>query len=828
MKIRLLREWAPIVFLTLFAVFIFSPVLFGGKAFFGEEQMGFYYAISHAVAQSLESNIPFLWQGGYYGGLPTSLDQFYGNFYPFNRFLFSHFGVFFSHHLSITIATTLGLIFSYLFGRELGWRRAPAVILGILYFSATTLQWLEIGTIAAHSFMILPALLYALLYASVRRTVRAYTLAVLGGGVALAIGFLAGFMQIVFYAYCIAGAYALFLDYEHWDKAKKWVALMPVSLTYAGVTLVGLLLGLKQFFPSAHLIDLTIRTSTYATQNAYYPFIGELLPLVLPPNFQIPYLGGGGSAGFYIGPIALVFAVLGLIVYRTRTAVFFTALYCLIVAFAFHLPVFGWLNEHIPPFSRMGGNFRWMIAAAFPLAYLGASGIEGFLQNPERVTARIKKAALWSTGIIVLALTIGSIVLQYGVAFLASSPEWGMKLILLYAKKNPLHFPPEHYTNLLAQVFDKVSASFSFSNPPYFFGVMCWVLAFLFLVLYNRVKPLRLYASYALISLVTYSVIGASIFWWRSYIPQSLYIKEPALVQELISRESNSHSYRIMGFLIGDGVFDKVLRERTLTNYDMTELQLELLFNNSTLYSGIERMDGMAPYRTLRANRLLDTVLAYNSALFAFDENSPALATSELNLLYNRDVMLPATLEEKKADFIKRLSLISMMNVKYIYSLYELNTEGLALVKEFRVPAGFEDLPAYLYENKNVLPRVYFAERPTYVTGDKDTLLKTIEVSNFKNETVIECGDCEPTEGGGGAINIITYNSGDIAVETVLESPQWLVLSESSFPGWEVSIDGVSADGYTANYLFQAVLVPAGEHVVQFEYHDETAFSLFR
>ena len=824
MKVSYLQPYVPFLALISFGLFVFSPVLFGGKAFFGEEQMGFYYAISHAVRDAVLGGTPLLWQGGYYGGLPTSLDQFYGNFYPLNRFLFLHLSMFFAHHLSVTIATTLGLIFSYLFGRELGWRRASSVMLGILYFSATTLPWLEIGTTTAHSFMILPALLYALLYISSSRTLRSYALGIFGGGIALAVGFVAGFMQIVFYAYCIAGAYALFLDYEHWDKAKKWVESVSVSLSYAGITLVGLVLGMNQFFPSAHLIDLTIRTSTYATQNAYHPFISELLPLFLPPNFQIPYLGGGGSAGFYIGPIALVFAILSLTYYRTRGAIFFAVLYAIILAFAFHLPLFGWLNENIPPFSRMGGNFRWMVAAAFPLAYLGASGIEGFLRRPEQFTLRAQRLAIWGTGTIAVLLIVGSIILQEVVRFLSSSPEWGTRLILLYAKKNPLQFPPEHYTGLLAQVFDKVSASFTLSNPPYFFGVVCWVLAFLFFLLYRRMHALRAYAQYAVCALVLYSVIGAVIFEWRTFVPQALYNNVPALVEELQVLEKEPRTYRTLGFLIGDGVFDTILQYRTVSAEDMTTIQLELLFNNSTLFYDIERIDGMAPYRTLRANRLLDTVLAYNSALFAFDDKSEALQTSPLTQLYNRDVMHTVSPEEKRADFIQRLPLVSMMNVKYLYSLYELDTPDLTLIKKLTVPAGKEKLGIYLYKNEKVLPRVYFSTQAVYVSTEREALLQTISNPDFASTSIIECADCTAAIGRGES-EVRTFESGVIEMYTSLSSEQWLILSESAFPGWSATIDGKDAPLHTANYLFQAVLVPEGVHTVRFEYHDETLIS---
>jgi uncharacterized membrane protein YfhO len=55
-------------------------------------------------------------------------------------------------------------------------------------------------------------------------------------------------------------------------------------------------------------------------------------------------------------------------------------------------------------------------------------------------------------------------------------------------------------------------------------------------------------------------------------------------------------------------------------------------------------------------------------------------------------------------------------------------------------------------------------------------------------------------------------------VTVSLQTPAYLVLTESMFPGWQASIDGAAAPIVRANALFMAVLVPAGDHEVVFEY----------
>jgi uncharacterized membrane protein YfhO len=43
----------------------------------------------------------------------------------------------------------------------------------------------------------------------------------------------------------------------------------------------------------------------------------------------------------------------------------------------------------------------------------------------------------------------------------------------------------------------------------------------------------------------------------------------------------------------------------------------------------------------------------------------------------------------------------------------------------------------------------------------------------------------------------------------------WLVLSELFYPGWQVTVDGVPASLYRANYILRAVPLTAGSHRIE-------------
>jgi Bacterial membrane protein YfhO len=62
----------------------------------------------------------------------------------------------------------------------------------------------------------------------------------------------------------------------------------------------------------------------------------------------------------------------------------------------------------------------------------------------------------------------------------------------------------------------------------------------------------------------------------------------------------------------------------------------------------------------------------------------------------------------------------------------------------------------------------------------------------------------------------VTPNRVEISVQA--DGDGWLVLSDVWYPGWQASVDGVAAPVERADYLFQAISVPAGEHLVRFVY----------
>jgi uncharacterized membrane protein YfhO len=51
-----------------------------------------------------------------------------------------------------------------------------------------------------------------------------------------------------------------------------------------------------------------------------------------------------------------------------------------------------------------------------------------------------------------------------------------------------------------------------------------------------------------------------------------------------------------------------------------------------------------------------------------------------------------------------------------------------------------------------------------------------------------------------------------------MSQPGYLVLTDTHYPGWQATVDGAPAEILVANHAFRAVVLGAGQHIVEFIY----------
>lgn len=70
-------------------------------------------------------------------------------------------------------------------------------------------------------------------------------------------------------------------------------------------------------------------------------------------------------------------------------------------------------------------------------------------------------------------------------------------------------------------------------------------------------------------------------------------------------------------------------------------------------------------------------------------------------------------------------------------------------------------------------------------------------------------------------IKIISDKRDDILLSVKADADRLLVFNEYNNGGWEVYVDGAKAENHKVNYLFNAVLLTAGEHTVEYRFNSQ-------
>lgn len=126
-----------------------------------------------------------------------------------------------------------------------------------------------------------------------------------------------------------------------------------------------------------------------------------------------------------------------------------------------------------------------------------------------------------------------------------------------------------------------------------------------------------------------------------------------------------------------------------------------------------------------------------------------------------------------------------------------------------------------VYHRENYAGRAWFVPTARFVT-DAENGAEYVAEAGYDPLTyavVEDERDAFEVFGGTGTVQWVSESAERL--ELVVESTEggWVVLADAPFPGWHVTIDGVTAEWYPANVINRIVLVPAGTHTVVWEYH---------
>jgi hypothetical protein len=165
--------------------------------------------------------------------------------------------------------------------------------------------------------------------------------------------------------------------------------------------------------------------------------------------------------------------------------------------------------------------------------------------------------------------------------------------------------------------------------------------------------------------------------------------------------------------------------------------------------------------------------------------------------------------------------LLDLVNARYLASPKQLKLELAGITEVYAA----ENLR--VYENPSALPWFYLVSSCQVIQGEEALVeaLKGGQVDLRQNALLEE----EPPAGldastgagdGSDSVEQLEYNlpAGRILLQSRASGPRLLVVSENYHPYWGARVDGQDAKVFRANYLWQAVYVPAGEHQVELLY----------
>ena len=824
LKIQKITIPAIFAFVTLTVLW---PVLFAKKVFIDVFLYYTHYPLFKIFGDSLrQGEGSVIWISSYLSGFPTYLSQQGGFLSPVTILFFKLFDFLTAFHWLIFLNFFAAGFAMYVLARNLSLSKIASIVSAFAYafshFAVSMSQML----LWSNLFPLIPLFFLALL--KIHKREKVYFYSIVGIGV-LTLGCLSAVIEIVFFTILAGFFFALFLAWQTKQLRAVWgfLAIFVISVILASPWL----LPTFEFSKSLpRMAGMSIAEFLSGSVQG-----GDILR-VFYPYFGIPYLPVGFSntcVFLYVGIIPLIFGFLAFFVIRREKFLhFFAPLFLITFSLTLSfLPFFEWLHR-LPIFNLFRGPFKWLPLAIFSWAILAGFGFDCIEQISQQ-----KKFKFFIRGLEIFVLAVIILSIAVNVVF-ALFQDQLISLVKYYFDsylypKGVLAEPWSHYQPRIKVILETSFYNISFKNYHFSVSIIFIVIAGLIFSLYQRGKlGLANFKKYAVLTVV----LNTIFIWQGHYLLQSSDVVRgaPATAQFLQSQKIDQSPFRVSSFLPSFAHYEDAVGIKLNDRQSQINLNTALLFPNTSAFFNIDSILAEENFMTRRQENIL---IKAGFEHKDFSESGKLMTNPELSLA------------EKISTFSspQNHNLLSMLNVKYILSSFELPPP---LKKVFETNVTKYDVPVYIYENPDALPRVYFVDKPVYTfEQNKEKIFEQLLViDNFKNQTLIECSNetCAADyayNGGIKEIAILEIKNGYLKLKTKTDKPRWLVYSESNLPTWEARLkpisnfqffprSGIPPSGtifnestewqplkiYTANYIYQAVFVPQGEYEVEFKY----------
>jgi hypothetical protein len=812
-----IRDGAALSFILLCVFIFFKDAILSGLIFFEPDTISYYYPANRQLDEALKQGKFQLWTPYIFGGFHLFADGETGALYPPRLLLLSLFNADQATIWLRVLRFFMAGAFTYAFARQIKLCRYSALVAGLIFplssFMVAQLPHANLSNTAVW----LPLILLFIERGITSLGYRRYCMFVLAG-VAFGISCLgvhpqpvllisfAVSLYIAFRTFTIPAEYAVWTGLpigaatfnlnrlgewlssgrlstlgRGWARAlplwsrflwpRCWLAFQVLAIMF----LAGLSLAAAQLIPLYYLSRDSFRGYPlwYGFASTFASAPHHLVNLVLPYFFRTAD-GGGWSLWahwetiIYIGIIPLTLAIMAVLFARQRFVWFFAvlALLALWAAMGDYPPLkLYWLIFQVPGFSLVRAPGRFLLLFCFSGAILAGYGAQWLVSLKSQAKTDVHvRTRLW-LGTYALALAVAGMFLWLGMNWLREwlvinrleAMAWLANNYLSGRRGNYLLSVDSAYANLLNTALDVSS----------FHAVVAFSVVF-----------------------AAGGILGVWAIWprigalWRGLLLGLMTL-------ELLVFASNFHPLM------------PVSKLANLSPVGQFLVQANGIHRVHTPWTGIE----------IESNRLLPYSIASTGGY------------SSLRADRHRTLM----------EYVDRghLRLLDLMSVRYIVDARSVSRWSNA---GYRVV--FENADVLVYENPKpmpratVLPAVVIARSPDSIPSwinDRAFDINRIGILEeaqgaWQDERIRKLmvtpfsGEETQTPLKSGAAEIALYSPERVVVRTQNNTDGLLMLADAFDNGWQVRVDGQIDKIYLTDYLFRGVFVPAGEHIVEFEF----------
>lgn len=798
------------------ALFLFGPMLFG-KLLFPQTSAGFYHYMYFTVMKYFVYNLHTLpnWWPGYDSGYPINLtlDAFLN---PIFILALKFLPAFTANNIMVFFFFVLNGLSLYAFARALKLTRVASLISALSYaFSGVIMKYTPItGITALMPFLPLSFLCCLKIMQNKTKWIWIWLLL-------LVYSWIGGWSEMIVYALIAVGFFAIYLGMK--EKIVGSFGYQRLILFFSAI-IASILILLPWFLSILYFISSSNRNGGVMarTSDSMPTTISHLVHMIYPRlsifyGELLPFFSFSTNDYFlYIGALPLFLVFVSFFIKNKKEEghlIFFLSLAVGSVLMTInHSPLF-WLLHQMPVLQWFRGYWKWSFVIVFSLAILagyGADHIKDFFKH------RFSKYALiisWAV-IIVSLLGAGAIALfdnqiqssiaSYGISHYQNTPN------RVFGRSD------NYYQGIIETMSQSLVNAFSLKNTWVQFTIILWLIVLIHITLgkYEILSWQKWRLSAILITFI------GSVFMWTGFYgntPVSYLKTEPATAAylhsinpyrsnalPLIAEKLSFEPYRI--FLYTPDQFIAELSEKYKVNVASNEIRA--LFDREMMDGNTHiafNFDTFFNHQTLASQRLVDTYyLSKQQKRFTQESYADATIFNEYVKAFSKE---------------KNMRLLGALNIKYILTPFSLENEQEPI---FTTYITDNKLPIHVFENPYFMPRWYFAKNIKWVETE-NAWEEFQKISDFHQMTLLEkITSNDPAlitkPDSQDTLALQLYTAGKLQIKTKTKNYRFLIFSENKQPFWQVTINNRPTPLYTANYLYQAVLVPPGENVVEFHY----------